>query len=168
MGQGAQVTAETPAAAAAGQVVVTAEGPGTGRGGHQPGADPGREARGERGGERSTGSDCRPFEQGDRLAAVVGPGPGRSPAGWPRPEHRVHAPGRTGGQGRADQGPGGGPGAGSAAHRAPAEAVASGWADRWAGCFAAADCFAVEEAVADGEGLGAGLGAAAVALASDP
>ena len=84
--QGAQVTAETPPVAAAREVVVAAEAAGPGHGGHQRSPGPARQARGEGGGERGPGGGRGSFQQGDRLAAVVGPGPGRGPARRARPE----------------------------------------------------------------------------------
>ena len=109
VGQGAQVTAESPPVAAARQVVVTAEGARPGGRGHQRSPDPGREAGGERGRERGPGGGGRSLQQGDRLAAVISAGPGRRAARRPRPQQRVRAPGRPGRQGGADHARGGAP-----------------------------------------------------------
>ena len=168
MGQGPQVTAETAPVAAAREVVIAAEGPGTGGRRHQRGPGPAREAGGERGRERGPGGGGGPFEQGDRLAAVIGPGPRRGPARRAGPQQCVRAPGPAGRQDRAGQAPGRAARSAPPAHRALAGALASGCADCLLPCPGPGDCLAVAVAVVDGEGVGAGLGPAALALVSAP
>ena len=155
VGQGPQVAAESAPVAAAREVVIAAEGAGPGGGRHQRGPGPAGEAGGERGRERGPGGGGGPFEQGDRLAAVVGPGPGRGPARragpaavrtrpGPPPAART-APIRLRGRAARSAPP---------AHRALAEALASGWADRLLACFGLEDCFAVAVAVRGRRGGG--------------
>ncbi len=168
MGQGAQVTAESPPAPAARQVVVATETPGASRGGHQRGPGTARQARGEGGRQRGAGAGRGSFQEGDGIAPMIGPGPGPRAARRARPEQRVHAAGGTGRERGAGQGPAGTPGTGSLAHRALADALVPGVADRPLACLGPADCFAVDEAVVDGEAVGAGLGTAEGGLFSAP
>ena len=166
-GQGAKVTAESPPVAAARQVVVTAEGPGSGCRGHQRQPGPARKAGGERSRKRGACGGGWSLEQGDWLAAVIGPGPGRGAARGPRPQHGVRAARRPGRQDGADHARGAAC-PGSLPHRGLADAPASGCADVPAVRFRPGACLTVEVAAVDGDGVGAGLGPAVVALASDP
>ena len=158
------MTAESPAVPAPGQVVVAAEGRGPRAGDGQRGPDaPGKAGR-DHGGGRRGGRCGRPLDQGDRLAAVVGPRPGVPAAGRPAGQRGVGGAGRGGRGGRGTEPGQHGPAAG---HDLPRDDFTGGLlaAEFWPAVAVLAffPCGPVDgTGGVEVEGVGAGLGAAAV------
>ena len=168
MDQGTEVPAEPAPAPAAGQVVIPAERRRPRARQRQRGPDPGRQARPHRGAHDAGPGERGSFQQGDRLAPVVGPGPAGLAAGRPPGQDGVGGAGRAGG-GRPRSQCGGGTGPEPSEWPGLLGAGAHG-VTVLDGLGRAARVLAVPCVAGDvvGAGVGGGLGPAALAVAVTP